>query len=172
MKSSYVVFGLAVCLAFVFAACSPSPETLGGDRDEHGCITSAGYSWCEEKQKCIRIWEENCTDEQLLGDDADEHGCIGSAGYSWCEEKQKCIRIWEESCNDTMTLTQAVEKAVGSECTQKGMLTETSFYNENSRTWWIDLEMKPEFFKENCNPACVVGEASVEINWRCTGLLP
>jgi hypothetical protein len=33
---------------------------LGGDRDEHGCIGSAGYSWCEAKQKCLRVWEEKC----------------------------------------------------------------------------------------------------------------
>lgn len=33
---------------------------VGGDRDEHGCIGSAGYSWCEEKQKCLRVWEEEC----------------------------------------------------------------------------------------------------------------
>lgn len=36
---------------------------VGGDKDEHGCIGSAGYSWCEEKQKCLRVWEENCTEE-------------------------------------------------------------------------------------------------------------
>lgn len=33
---------------------------LGGDRDEHGCIGSAGYSWCEARKKCLRIWEEKC----------------------------------------------------------------------------------------------------------------
>ena len=32
----------------------------GGDRDEHGCIPSAGYSWCDATQKCIRPWEESC----------------------------------------------------------------------------------------------------------------
>lgn len=32
----------------------------GSDKDEHGCIPSAGYSWCEVKQKCIRSWEETC----------------------------------------------------------------------------------------------------------------
>jgi hypothetical protein len=32
----------------------------GSDRDSHGCIGSAGYSWCETKQKCLRIWEEPC----------------------------------------------------------------------------------------------------------------
>lgn len=33
---------------------------LGGDRDEHGCIPSAGYIWCDKLQKCIRPWEEKC----------------------------------------------------------------------------------------------------------------
>jgi hypothetical protein len=33
---------------------------VGNDRDEHGCIGSAGYTWCESKQKCLRIWEEDC----------------------------------------------------------------------------------------------------------------
>ncbi|VVB75101.1 Uncharacterised protein [uncultured archaeon] len=35
---------------------------VGGDKDTHGCIPSAGYSWCETKQKCLRVWEENCAD--------------------------------------------------------------------------------------------------------------
>jgi len=33
---------------------------VGGDRDEHGCIGSAGYMWCAPKDKCLRIWEEPC----------------------------------------------------------------------------------------------------------------
>ncbi len=33
---------------------------IGGDRDEHGCLGPAGYSWCEVKQKCLRVWEEKC----------------------------------------------------------------------------------------------------------------
>lgn len=33
---------------------------IGGDRDEHGCLPSAGYIWCEKLQKCIRPWEERC----------------------------------------------------------------------------------------------------------------
>jgi hypothetical protein len=35
-------------------------QIVGGDKDEHGCIGSAGYSWCEPKNKCLRIWEEKC----------------------------------------------------------------------------------------------------------------
>jgi hypothetical protein len=33
---------------------------VGNDRDENGCIASAGYTWCEPKGKCLRLWEEEC----------------------------------------------------------------------------------------------------------------
>jgi hypothetical protein len=36
------------------------PDIAGNDRDEYGCIPSAGYTWCEEKDKCLRTWEEEC----------------------------------------------------------------------------------------------------------------
>lgn len=38
----------------------PQQQMVGNDRDAHGCIPSAGYSWCEAKQKCLRAWEESC----------------------------------------------------------------------------------------------------------------
>jgi hypothetical protein len=37
-----------------------NPPVVGGDKDAHGCIGSAGYSWCEAKNKCLRVWEEKC----------------------------------------------------------------------------------------------------------------
>jgi len=41
---------------------------FGSDSDENDCIGSAGYQWCEEKQKCLRIWEEECL--SLMATDA------------------------------------------------------------------------------------------------------
>lgn len=32
-------------------------ELIGGQRDEHGCLGPAGYSWDEEIQACLRTWE-------------------------------------------------------------------------------------------------------------------
>ena len=29
---------------------------IGGNRDEHGCLASGGYSWSEDQQKCVRPW--------------------------------------------------------------------------------------------------------------------
>lgn len=33
---------------------------VDNDKDEHGCINSAGYTWCELKNKCLRLLEEKC----------------------------------------------------------------------------------------------------------------
>ncbi len=35
-------------------------DKVGGDRDEHDCIPSAGYTWCDELSECIRPWETPC----------------------------------------------------------------------------------------------------------------
>lgn len=39
------------------SASSATPQRVGGDRDAHGCIGSAGYQWCEHSQRCERPWE-------------------------------------------------------------------------------------------------------------------
>lgn len=33
-------------------------KALGGDADEHGCLSDAGQSWSELKQSCIQIFDE------------------------------------------------------------------------------------------------------------------
>jgi len=74
---------------------------VGGDMDDFGCISSAGYTWCESQSKCLRSWENDCTSEdeddssETLGADEDQFGCIGSAGYTWCEKLKNCMRAWD-----------------------------------------------------------------------------
>lgn len=48
---------------------------VGGDRDAHGCIGSAGYTWCATKQECLRVWEEPCEETpfgQTIAEQANE----------------------------------------------------------------------------------------------------
>lgn len=60
-----------VCAGALLASCGSSAgkkaETaentektsmVGNDKDEHGCISSAGYTWCEVQKDCIRPWEK------------------------------------------------------------------------------------------------------------------
>ncbi len=52
---------LIIFLSAVSCKKEERPRPLvGNDRDENGCIGSAGYTWCESKDKCIRPWEEDC----------------------------------------------------------------------------------------------------------------
>jgi hypothetical protein len=39
-------------------------QLVGGERDEHGCLGPAGYSWDEEISACIRPWEITNADEK------------------------------------------------------------------------------------------------------------
>ncbi|TKT80412.1 hypothetical protein XW59_006570 [Aquamicrobium sp. LC103] len=51
---------LFAVLPLLVAACSQAQTSAplpGSDRDSHGCIGSAGYSWCERTKQCERPWE-------------------------------------------------------------------------------------------------------------------
>lgn len=57
MRSFYFFLSL---LGFSLSALSLSATEsmiVGGDRDSHGCIPSAGYVWSETLSKCVRPWE-------------------------------------------------------------------------------------------------------------------
>jgi hypothetical protein len=55
------IFGL-VLLSGCAQHTLPTPvlmpmQRVGGDRDAHGCIGSAGYVWCARETACVRSWE-------------------------------------------------------------------------------------------------------------------
>ena len=76
------MFGLFIVSAFLFSGCNNSNKELddgiivGNDSDEHGCKASAGYVWNEEKQECVRSWEENNTQ---IANPASEF-CVNNGG--------------------------------------------------------------------------------------------
>jgi serpin B len=82
-------------------------------------------------------------------------------------DREACV---DANTGASMTLEEATRIAIESECGQKGTLTESYFCNENTGTWWIDLEID----QPGCAPACVVdvNTGAAEINWRCTGAIP
>lgn len=52
---------------------SPQAPRTGGDRDAHGCIGSAGYSWCARENRCVRPWEVAREHNLPRGGDATEN---------------------------------------------------------------------------------------------------
>lgn len=69
---------LPLCL-LVLAACTrpplPAPPITGGDRDAHGCIGSAGYSWCARSAQCERPWERAEAQQFELSQSAFDRSC-------------------------------------------------------------------------------------------------
>jgi hypothetical protein len=86
MKSikQILLYSLIVFVLFLILYKWPktnTPKLIGGDKDKGGCLIGAGYSWCEEKQKCLRNWEEPCqvnSTEQF-----DMQGNLTKEGSDW-----------------------------------------------------------------------------------------
>lgn len=66
MKSAFrILFALSI-LTFgcgqpkanqVKSDAQTAPGMVGNDRDDHGCIGSAGYTWSALKNECVRLFE-------------------------------------------------------------------------------------------------------------------
>lgn len=73
---------------------------VGGDKDEHGCIGSAGYRFDEEIGACIRDWEldENQKRAAKIG--------VEAAGL----ENPTIIEVLTTQCSGCFTVTLQAEK--------------------------------------------------------------
>jgi hypothetical protein len=62
--SNKILVAVAALAVIVLSGCGAdqntrvsAPALVGADRDEHGCIGSAGYAWCAREAACVRSWE-------------------------------------------------------------------------------------------------------------------
>ncbi|MFH1450828.1 MAG: hypothetical protein ABIF92_02505 [archaeon] len=149
MKTKTFAFALILIAAVFIAGCAELPDcpTCGGE-EELGCDDYT-FSTCPE-------------------------GCIAKCVASVCSEDGICTMDCDGSgsCSEfdtSLTIHTARDMARKSACADEGAFKETYVYNENSNTWWIDMDVE----KEGCAPACVVNDETgeAEINWRCTGLI-
>ncbi len=49
------------CQSSKVSSSTPSTDTLtsvGGDKDRHGCLVAAGYTWSQLRSECVRPFEE------------------------------------------------------------------------------------------------------------------
>ena len=150
-----ISFILLLTLVVAFSGCTKE-ESKDGQPPEVGmspeeCLNQGGRT-------VNTVGGETCGEnEENIGN------VVGFISPNIC-----CVPLESE-----MTLEEAKRIAENSECTEKGTLTESYIHNKITNTWWIDLDMKDEFEKEGCNPACVVDKVAktAEINWRCTGVI-
>lgn len=67
-----ILFAGAIILLSACAGKKTTAEKqmVGNDKDEHGCIGSAGYVWSEVRKDCIRLFENGVAVKSV--DNADE----------------------------------------------------------------------------------------------------
>jgi hypothetical protein len=83
MNTRLITTILAAC---ALSACSPAAENhtpapikthvTGAERDAHGCIASAGYTWSQVRHACIRIFEEGLAFQPDPAQARDEGGAV------------------------------------------------------------------------------------------------
>ena len=57
MRLAALGLTLLVVLAGPVLAQVGDAPIVGGDRDAHGCIGSAGYTYSAVRTECVRLWE-------------------------------------------------------------------------------------------------------------------
>jgi len=141
------------------------PSETGGE-----CFCAAPDSCKCVDRKCEGVFKDNQEDINNFDE------CT-KAGYPILESYPRQCKIenktfTEEHCIDKdtkniLSLADAKQIAIESECGDT--LKDTYVCNENTGTYWIDLNIE----KQGCNPACVIDIITREgvINWRCTGLM-
>lgn len=192
---------LLAALAALLAGCVQE-EPIGGEKDEHGCLIAAGYSWCEVRGECLRAWETPCrlTLEEALsvawGSECMAEGKVTGADAAFNNNSNTwwlTLEANRSGCNPACVVYENRSAEVNWRCTgalPPGDLTEsearaiaegslcmqegnlTGVSSHNDYTRTWWFDMDTK--KEGCAPACVVDEETLqaEVNWRCTGLLP
>jgi hypothetical protein len=93
MNKKISVFVLALVLAI--ACCKNTPKSIdkvGDDKDVHGCVASAGYTWSELKKTCVRIFEAG-TQFDAYGKNQDS----SLAAYIIVSEDRKKVEVFVPS---------------------------------------------------------------------------
>lgn len=59
MRRTVLFAASAVIAALVLTACSRSTlgRFVGNGRDDHGCLSTMGYTWSNALHDCVRVWE-------------------------------------------------------------------------------------------------------------------
>lgn len=61
-------------------------KAVGSDKDDHGCMTSAGQTWSELKQNCIQVFNEGFRLNPVA---PEKDAAVISAFVLWSQDKNK-----------------------------------------------------------------------------------
>ncbi|MBT4165828.1 hypothetical protein HOE04_02200 [archaeon] len=60
-----ILVATAIASSMIFDWDNTNKKTIGGDKDSHGCLISAGYTYDSEIKACTRNWEIDENNEKI-----------------------------------------------------------------------------------------------------------
>jgi hypothetical protein len=116
---------------------------VGNDKDEHGCIGSAWYSWSQSKNECVRAWEYQATALEKAYDLAYNNGITTMKS------------LQEFRANDTITRQEAAKMFVA--MAEKLFNKTYASYSDDCNVAYADEKAFDITLKNNIYDACALG---------------
>ncbi|WP_338875768.1 hypothetical protein WBJ53_09085 [Spirosoma sp. SC4-14] len=86
------------------ASAQPTSTVVGNDKDEHGCIGSAGYIWSPVRNDCIRVFE------QIKLQSIAENSADSAAAFLLFSTDRKQAELFLPGRPEGLVLTETGEK--------------------------------------------------------------
>jgi len=129
---------------------------VGNDSDEHGCKASAGYTWCESLNECIRSWETNCS-SLIHGEEKELKGLIKiGMNITSIEEDNKTINVTKLSNGKNAlikimpeTASERALEVLGAKCEERNCtieLKEVGTGNQTRTTYEVKAGKEAKLF--------------------------
>ncbi|WP_199233845.1 hypothetical protein [Pedobacter sp. HMWF019] len=110
-KKLFLSLTFAMFCTFTFAQspAKPSkPVMVGGDRDKHGCIGSAGYTYSVIKKDCVRLFEQKT---QLKEVNAKGSATFNATVIFSADNKQAEIFVPRSKSSTILTRTRGTKRS-------------------------------------------------------------
>jgi len=153
-----IIITISILVVLVLSGCIQQTEKTQ--------VANPASVYCEEQGGTLEI---------KTNEDGSQTGYCTLSDGTICEEwafyRGECPEV--KTCNG-LSLKEATDIA-GKDlnCNNIGTISENGTCNENTKTWWLDIETELDGDLGGCNPACVIDTESknATINWRCMGLI-
>lgn len=113
-KKLFLSLTFAMFCALTFAQSPAKPEKptkpvmVGGDRDKHGCIGSAGYTYSVIKKDCVRLFEQKT---QLKEVNAKGSATFNATVIFSADNKQAEIFVPRAKSSTILTRTRGTKRS-------------------------------------------------------------
>ena len=139
---------------------------IGGQKDEHGCLIAAGYSWNETEEKCIREWEqgENRYQNEDSGIGQEIRNRVRAGIYT--NENGEEIRVSEMAQNKLRLNVNNISADCNCEMEEEKIQNKTRLKTKLSNGKYFEIKIMPDTASEKALERLRIKVCSAENN--CT----